>query len=205
MEMRKRDRRSPDQQEIERFLAFVANIRSIGDAELALRKYGRFLPPQLGSATAKDLALREVELEQIFGPQLTPITVRKERVISSVGGVAAKLRRIWTEQDPRRRKWLIFKARDFYQKLADPDHPDDAPALTPFEQAMLHLAQNPDRAGHCINPECPAPFFFAGDSRGRTFCSPKCAGPAKRLAKLRWWRRVGRFAVRGNRGKKNPD
>ena len=187
--MKNHNRRDPQQPQVEKFLVFVANIKKFDEMEDALRMYSQFLPPALTSVTAKDIALREVQSEQFFGPELTPITLRKERLIYAVGTIAAKLRRIWTEKNPQRREWLIFKARDFYHKLADPDHPDDMPALTPFQQAMMHLAQNADRMGHCINPECPAPYFLSKDSRLRTFCSPDCAGPAKRQAKLKWWRK----------------
>lgn len=177
------------QQPVEKFLTFLANIKTPDDMEVALRKYRQFLPPALTSATAKDVALREVQSEQFFGPELTPITLHKERLIYAVGTITAKLRRIWTEQDPERRNWYIYRARNFYHRLVDPDHPDDMPAPTPFQRAMMHLAQNADRMGHCINPDCPAPFFLSKDSRPRTFCSPDCAGPAKRLAKLKWWRK----------------
>lgn len=190
--MKNRNRPGP-QAEAEEFLTCITNIRAADEMEPAFRKYGQFLPPQLTSVTAKEIAEREVQWEQVFGPPLTPITLRKEKIMIVVGGLSAKLRKIWTERDPRRREWLIFKTRDYYHQLADPDHRHEVPALTPFELAMGHLVQNADRMGHCINPECPAPFFLAGDSHGRTYCSPVCAGPAKRLAKLRWWRK--------NRGK----
>lgn len=185
--MKTKGRWGQQQPEVEKFLTFVANnVRTLDDAEDALRKYGQFLPPQLTSVTAKNIALREIQWEGVFGPQLTPIALRKERVGLVVGGLSAKLRKIWTEQDPRRREWFVYKTRDFYHQFAEPAL--DVPADSPFEQAMMHLVQNADRMGRCINPECPAPFFLGKDSHGRTFCSSSCAGPAKRLAKLKWWR-----------------
>jgi hypothetical protein len=44
-----------------------------------------------------------------------------------------------------------------------------------------------DRFAYCANPECPAPFFIAKRS-DQKYCSEMCATPAKREAKLRWWR-----------------
>jgi hypothetical protein len=40
----------------------------------------------------------------------------------------------------------------------------------------------------CENPDCPAPFFVAVKAVQR-YCSSSCAAPAKRAAKMRWWRR----------------
>lgn len=187
--MKSHNRRVPRQLQLEKFLTAVANIRQFDQMEDAFRQYRQFLPPALTTATAKDVALREFQSEEFFGPELTPITLNKERLIYAVGTISARLRRIWTEKDPQRREWYIYRTRDFYHRLVDPDHPDDVPAPSPFQRAMMHLAQNADRMGHCINPDCPAPFFLSKDSRLRTFCSPDCAGPAKRLAKLKWWRK----------------
>lgn len=49
-----------------------------------------------------------------------------------------------------------------------------------------HLCHNRMRV--CANPDCPAPYFVAG-RRDQRFCSPICAAPAKREAKLRSWRK----------------
>ena len=46
----------------------------------------------------------------------------------------------------------------------------------------------------CKNKKCPAPYFVA-KRRDQRYCSAKCAGPAKRAAKLKWWR--------GNRQRKS--
>jgi hypothetical protein len=45
----------------------------------------------------------------------------------------------------------------------------------------------------CRNAECSAPYFIASKTDQR-FCSQDCAWPAKKEAKLKWWRE--------NRGKK---
>lgn len=47
--------------------------------------------------------------------------------------------------------------------------------------------QNADRLAFCHNSECVAPFFV-GKRKDQQFCSDECAAPAKREAKLRWWR-----------------
>jgi hypothetical protein len=42
-----------------------------------------------------------------------------------------------------------------------------------------------DKMKVCANEDCPSPYFIG--RRGQRYCSSKCAGPAKRAAKLRSW------------------
>ncbi len=44
-----------------------------------------------------------------------------------------------------------------------------------------------EHLGFCRNPECANPYFIAGRNDQR-YCSPECAHPAKKAAKLKWWR-----------------
>jgi hypothetical protein len=44
-----------------------------------------------------------------------------------------------------------------------------------------------DRFSWCGNPKCGAPYFIAV-RRGQQYCSNECAWPAKKAAKLKWWR-----------------
>jgi len=57
---------------------------------------------------------------------------------------------------------------------------------TLFEQALLHLVREANRARYCQNPDCPAPYFFAA-RRSQKYCSDICALPAQREFKGRWW------------------
>jgi hypothetical protein len=45
-----------------------------------------------------------------------------------------------------------------------------------------------DRLRCCRNNRCAAPYFVAL-RRDQLYCSSECAAPAKRAAKLKWWRR----------------
>ena len=47
----------------------------------------------------------------------------------------------------------------------------------------------------CRSRDCPAPYFISG-RKDQKYCSPECAAPAKRAAKLKWWHE--------NIGKKAP-
>jgi hypothetical protein len=53
-----------------------------------------------------------------------------------------------------------------------------------------------DRLSYCGNPKCAAPWFI-GTRSGQQYCSNDCAWPAKKAAKLKWWKanRAKRFAV----------
>jgi hypothetical protein len=102
------------------------------------------------------------------------------------------LRKAWDAPNLRKKEWYLTDAEAFYHRtalgIADP--PEQA---TPLEAVMFHFKRNLDRALHCPNPDCPAPYFLA-TKKHQKFCSIVCAGPSQREAKRRWWN--------ANRGKR---
>src|SRR5205085_5065924 len=62
----------------------------------------------------------------------------------------------------------------------------DPPAITPIEGSLFYFQRASDKARHCGNAECDAPYFFA-TKKGQKYCSDACAIPAQREAKLKWW------------------
>jgi hypothetical protein len=46
---------------------------------------------------------------------------------------------------------------------------------------------NADRLAYCRNPACAAPYFVA-KRKDQKYCSARCAAPAARAAKRRWWK-----------------
>ena len=52
-----------------------------------------------------------------------------------------------------------------------------------------------DHLRYCLNSKCGAPWFI-GTRRGQKYCSNDCAWPAKKAAKLKWWKE--------NRAKNSP-
>jgi hypothetical protein len=44
-----------------------------------------------------------------------------------------------------------------------------------------------DRLSYCQNPQCAGPWFI-GTRSGQQYCSNDCAWPAKKAAKLKWWK-----------------
>ena len=77
------------------------------------------------------------------------------------------------------RKWKIEWTRD--TRRISPN-----PAFLPGMLAF-GCVEYGNRLAYCWNPDCVARFFI-GDRKGRKFCSPACAKPAKRAAKRKWWR-----------------
>ncbi|SRR6266536_2003885 len=63
---------------------------------------------------------------------------------------------------------------------------EDVPRVSPFEAAMFWLQNNQRLMLRCGGPMCAAPYFFRTE-KGQKYCSPECADPARREAKLRWW------------------
>jgi hypothetical protein len=119
------------------------------------------------------------------------------------------LKLAWDAPDLRAREWYIFKARDEWNQrtaflpvwekrvlqgetaldeLTDQEFAlrVQPPPLVSFERVMWHFHRVAEKARHCANPECPAPFFFAA-KKGQKYCSSKCSAPSQREQKRRWW------------------
>jgi hypothetical protein len=78
------------------------------------------------------------------------------------------------------------KAR-FLRELTGSDLFECVPRLSPLEAALYWLQCNQTLMVRCGGPVCAAPYFLR-TTKGQKFCSPECADPARRQAKLRWWR-----------------
>ena len=118
------------------------------------------------------------------------------------------IRLAWDAQDRRHRDWYLFLLRQNFQhnevmreRFASREQPNPGrlearltapPALTPFEAAIVHFQTTvADRAKHCSSPVCGEPYFIAV-KRWQKFCSEKCAGPANRESKRKWWQEHGK-------------
>ncbi len=77
------------------------------------------------------------------------------------------------------------KAR-FFETWTGADLLEDVPRICPFEAALYWLQANQRLMLRCGGAMCAAPYFFRTE-KGQKFCSPECADPARREAKLRWW------------------
>ncbi|HEY3624861.1 MAG TPA: hypothetical protein VGL00_01205 [Terracidiphilus sp.] len=70
--------------------------------------------------------------------------------------------------------------------VAGADLFNDVPRICPFEAAVYWLQMNQKLMVYCAGPMCAAPFFFRSE-KGQRYCSPECADPARKDAKLKWW------------------
>ncbi len=77
------------------------------------------------------------------------------------------------------------RARFFETWAGRTDLLDDAPTICPFEAAVYWLQINQKLMVYCAGPVCAAVLFRT--EKGQKYCSPECADPARREAKLKWW------------------
>ncbi len=104
------------------------------------------------------------------------------------------LRAAWDAPDSRHRLWWLYRAREQYHNAMNETLPPeftttDVPEPTAFEATVFHFQMKlADKARHCLNPICPAPYFFAV-KKGQKYCSPECALPAQQESKRLWWQR----------------
>jgi hypothetical protein len=68
------------------------------------------------------------------------------------------------------------------------------------ERLLWHFLDLADHLRYCEGPECLNPYFVAS-RRSRKYCSAKCAEPAQREFKRRWWASEGKL-WRATRAKK---
>lgn len=106
-------------------------------------------------------------------------------VATIASGDGIKRLRELEEMSRHRRDDPIQRAR-FFRHWMGLDDFQYAPGICPFESAIYWLQANQRLMLHCGGPMCAVPYFFRTE-RGQKFCSPECADPARREAKLRWW------------------
>ena len=105
--------------------------------------------------------------------------------------LTGRVREIWKEPDARVRQWKTFVLRYRYlgrTSVSPPGKSEPVPDWSPLEQALVYLDRHFERFRFCSNEECPAPYYIASARRPTKYCTPICAGPAKRAAKRKWWK-----------------
>jgi hypothetical protein len=170
---------------IEKFLLDFAHLRlGVVEGQRMFRRHRDFFPPSFpeGSAIADEVR----SLGGFKSPEFQEWSARSSSC-AQIPVFTPTLRKAWDEPDQRLREWYIFLIRHDFHVTMDPARSNHPPPFSPFEQAMFYLQRNAARARHCANAECPAPYFFAKDNKPQKYCCSKCAGPAKREAKRKWW------------------
>jgi hypothetical protein len=181
----------------------ILGVISVRDAESFLQDWANMVGPWPLADMGKESALRLRDSSERIRRRYKNI-IGDSRIIGHLW-LRDFLRRAWDSSDLRERDWYLFKFRDLYNLMVrrsamseEERKRDEAeevrataprhapPDITPIEAAIVHLQRNAHRARRCLNPECPAPFFFAR-VKGQRYCCEACVLPAQRAAKLRWW------------------
>jgi hypothetical protein len=168
---------------IEGFLRELANLHDKGFEKFSDR-YSLLRPSE-----------RTGETTSSFEKEVTTEEMRRDFYLS----LRERVQMVWHAPDLRRKRygvfltlyWVLLRSdilvADFLLKVPSVLL---LPPLGPLEMALDYLLTNADRTRFCLNPDCPAPYFFA-KRRNQKYCSEDCAQRAKREAKLRWWKEHG--------------
>ena len=187
---------------IERFLEWFANLKPGDDAgaDRVLQVYRSHFPASFPAEVEE----REREQDRLLeeDPTTADFCNReegrtdseiREAVHDRLWGLAIQLRRAWDEPNLGNKLWYTHELRRGFYLSTEPSRrgeiPLPPPSPTGFQQDMDYFLRNADRARHCMNPSCKFPYYFTAGRRHQRYCSSKCAGPAKREARLRWARK----------------
>jgi hypothetical protein len=111
------------------------------------------------------------------------------------------LRKIWTEREPISKRWAVLHLAEKHYDLSSSKEGATRRTPTPMSQVLEYLLRANVHTSICANPECPTPYFFPSRP-GRKYCEEKCAGPAQREFKRRWWREHGKAWRKQRKSKK---
>ncbi len=141
---------------------------------------------------------------------------RKDFLFKTMFGLQEHIRQAWRGPDIGARKWIIDELRRLWQRISrkarqvsSPGdrlneialkeiewttfwgwYPNPMPALTGFEQVMIHFERALPQARFCANPACNNPYFFS--YKRRKSCSAGCANVQKAEYKRQWWAKIGK-------------
>jgi hypothetical protein len=189
-----------DRKVAETFLTDLANLLHPAGAQKLVSKFEGFFPTHI---EAGELAgLRELVSARALEAFTKNVGNRPEKeVLVYLLCLGNYLRCLWDAPDLHTAAWQWFWLRA-YGAIASGYHLTvlDPPPPSPFEGCMRYLWSNLHRAGHCSNPDCPAPYYF-GTKKGQQYCSEDCAEYGQREAKKRWWTEHGEKWRKGRKAK----
>jgi hypothetical protein len=126
-------------------------------------------------------------------------TSKREAIVPYLRNI---FRATWHEPDAKIREWAWAILRTDLARVSFPSQClqlvdqsgrirlPELPPLLPLETAFEFLLRHYNRARHCPNPDCLAPYFFAKRHTQR-YCSEKCAQSGEKQTKRRWWAEHG--------------
>jgi hypothetical protein len=161
---------------------FLEELANVGDTELAENRfnnqYADFFPDAgyLSEITVVDPGLSQGSGFVVSG-SMRPLL-----------GLRDRLRQVWSEPDPGAKEWMTFLLR--LEPSMSVDMMAVPPAPNGFQQSVIYLLKNGNRARRCENLTCTSPYFWAA-RKSQKFCNDGCALPAKQAAKRKWWTQNG--------------
>jgi len=100
----------------------------------------------------------------------------------------------WRETSPLYREAGLMMLAGF-QLLGAGEHLDG------YSMVLMYAVKHAHLLRFCANPACREPYFVA--RRGsQIYCSPECAKPAQKEAKIKWWNEHGAKRREKSRGKR---
>lgn len=196
--------RNIDQRELRRFLAETANLPDLQQKNEKARAAWRRFAESFGS-WIRSLPATNRELSEENGSLASPFGVKSVLVGAWLGNLYAgavyvlsrDLQLAWEKPARQGRETgILATVVDLAQLYATGTGRRFALVQEPIGQALLEAIHAADLMRVCLNPECPARYFFA-DRRTQKFCSEKCAEYAQREYKRRWWNAHGSEWRRG--------
>ncbi len=191
---------SSSRSDARKLLLAVANLREDHQGFEWFKRNFPYVTEDVISPTVRKEAVF-TEPDESF-PYYSPASTPAEKWKYWILPLQATLRAIWRAPDRRTKEWGMFRvSQDFFsQGKGDLMHaPLDGSwdfllkELKPrsrTEQLILEFMSWAELTHYCDNPYCSAPFFIANKTNQK-YCSPECAGPARRESKRRWWARNG--------------
>ena len=148
------------------------NVADLGKIERFRKSFVSLLPrfsPLMLSPSILAAGLVKEESDFYFWAHATPV-----------------LRDLWQQPNPLRKKaWLMTLAGSYMDKCGAA--PGEQRGEDRFLMVLVYAVEHAHLLRYCLNPKCEEPYFVA--RRGsQIYCSQPCAEPAKREAKVRWWR-----------------
>lgn len=105
--------------------------------------------------------------------------------------LAVMLRDAWGKPTREEREaWILGLVVEAARLCQRSKGSERAIVSEPIGGILLEAIHSADVMRVCLNPECPARYFIAR-RRSQKFCSDKCAEPAQRAYKRRWWNEHG--------------
>jgi hypothetical protein len=191
--------------------AFLKELANLGDHPEALRRFRKLFGawmPQLGYKRVGATIKQITNVTVIEGPegsktQRRQITV-EEFEDDQLRSFRDSLQRVWKGRDERDRRYslFVFLQHVYQYQAAARFWTAEPPLMSKLEAAVLYFLENTRTAQTCLNPECPARYFFAS-RRSQRYCSEACAVPAQREHKRQWWAKHGRVWRRQRRSARN--